>query len=490
MNSANIKNLIVSNQRFLKLLWVILFALLAIIPYIYSILYAPISLDGSYYLSMVERIRSGLVPYRDFTLEYTPLFFYITAFIKNLFSVGINYGFDLGFHFCIQLIVTILLYKIAVQMAISKWNAYHVAVFYLLISYWITEYEFILEIPSLLWGLWAIYLALRYQHKSVVFILVGMIASLSFLTKQYGLGFFFLILYQIDFNSNRWKQLFFFIIGYFIPIIFFKLRFPEMSIVFFGNGYGLKGAEQTMGIFSYNILKRMLEASGYFLLRVPIFLFAIVFIKLVPPERRKNVWFLLLGIAGFMIQFVFAIFNHYGLYIIPFVSLFIFLILTYIPSEKWVYKSYIALLILVFGAAVFKNYYRAFAYDHDLRTRQIQLAEKIKQNMDPGKTLYIADTRLVDLYYPLNVKPAGMRYTFGLTMTEKLHYRQIRIADYILTYNIPDSLNFNYLNSKRVQWFFKTISDKTIIDNQYSVDKETHKTIDNQVILFRNNHLF
>lgn len=490
MNSVNIKNFIVSNQRFLKLLWVILLSILAIIPYIYSILYAPISLDGSYYLSMVERIRDGLVPYRDFTLEYTPLFFYITAFIKNLFSVGINYGFDLGFHFCIQLIVTILLYKIAVQMAISKWNAYHVAVFYILISYWITQYEFILEIPSLLWGLWAIYLALRYQHKSVVFILVGMIASLSFLTKQYGLVFFFLILYQIDFNSNRWKQLFFFIIGYFIPILFFNLKLPEMATVFFWNGYDLKGSEQPLGIFSYNLLKRMLEASGYFLLRVPIFLVAIVFIKLVPPDRRKNAWFLLFGVAGFMMQFVFVIFNHYALYIIPFVSLFIFFMLTYIPSGKRVYTWYVILLILVFGAAIFKNYSRAFAFDRELRTRQIQLAEKIKQNMDPGKTLYIADTRLVDLYYPLNVNTAGMRYTFGLTMTEKLHYRQMRVADYILTYNIPDSLNFNYLNSKRVQWFLKTISDKTIIDNQYSIDKKTHKLIDNQVILFRNNHLF
>jgi hypothetical protein len=490
MNSAKIKNLIVSNQRFLKLLWIILFALLAIIPYIYSILYAPISIDGSYYLSMVERIRDGLVPYHDFTVEYTPLFFYITAFVKNLFAVGINYGFDLGFHFCIQLIVTVLLYKIAVQMAISKWNAYHVAVFYLLISYWITQYEFILEIPSLLWGCWAIYLALRYQHKFVVFILIGMIASLSFLTKQYGLGFFFLILYLIDYNSNRWKQMLFFIIGYIIPILFFKLKFPEIATVFLGNGYGLKGTEQPLGIFWYNMIKRMLEASGYFLFRVPILLFAIVLIKRIPRKQQKNAWFLMLGIAGFMMQFIFAIFNHYGLYIIPFASLFIFLIFTYIPTEKWLYKSYIALLILVFGAAIFKNYARAFAYDHNSRTKQILLAEKIKQNMDPGKTLYIADTRLVDLYYPLNVKPAGMRYTFGLTMTEKLHYRQMRVADYILTYNIPDSLNFNYLNSKRVQWFLKTISDKTIIDNQYFVDKKTHKTMDNQVLLFKNNHLF
>lgn len=480
LQSLNSKHIL--NKKRLKIIWFVLLAILAIIPYVFSILFSPISLDGSYYLSMVERIRDGLTPYRDFTLEYTPVLFYITAFFKNVFSIGINYGLDLAFHFCFQIIVAFLLYKIAYLILRRKDYSYYVSIFYLLISFWITQYEFILEIPSLMWGLWAIYLTIIYKDKTTVFILVGFIASLSFLTKQYGFGFFFLIVYLILFNSFRWKQLFFFVIGYSIPVILITISLPEITNVFLGNGYGNQLGRQSIGIFLFDVIRRMGDASFYFLYRVPILLFAVVLIPLIFNKQRKYAGLLLLGIAGFMLQFVFAIFNHYDLFIIPFVSLYIFLVLSNIQKKRIIFGTYIFVLIIVFSFSIKKNYSRALSFDHQVRDKQLLLASIVKQKIEPGKSLYIADTRLVDLYYPMNMKPTNMRYTFGLTLTEKLHYKQLCDADYILTFEIPDSLYFNYLNSRRVVKYLSEILHKTVIEKQ-GLNKN-----DQKIILYRNKH--
>jgi len=476
------------NKKSVKVIWAGLLAVLAITPYIYAILFSSVSLDGSYYLSIVERIRDGLVPYRDFTLEYPPVLFYITAYIKNVFSIGINYGFDLGFHFCLQVIVAFLLYKIALLLLLRKDFSYYVSIFYLLISFWITQYEFILEIPSLMWGLWAIYLAIRYKDKTAVFVLVGCIASISFLTKQYGFGYFFLIIYLILFNPDRWKQLLVFSIGYSIPVILISMSLPEITNVFLGNGYGTQLINKSGNVFLVGVFKRMGEACFYFLYRVPVLLFAMGLFPFIPPRQRKYAGLLLIGIAGFMLQFVFAMFIHYTLYIIPFASLYIFLVLNNIRKNKIIFGTYVFVLLLVFGFSVEKSYNRVLSSDHEQRNKQFMLAEKIKHYIEPGKSLYIADTRLVDLYYLMNVKPTNMRYTFGLTLTENLHNKQLHDADYILTYEIPDKQNFDYLNSGRVLSYLNKILDKTVIEKDVFFDKDLNKITEQRILLYRNPH--
>ena len=475
-------------KKGVKIIWFVLLAILAITPYIYAILFSPVSLDGSYYLSMVERIRDGLVPYSDFMMGYTPVLFYITAFVKNVFSIGINYGFDLGFHFCFQVIVSFLLYKIALLLLLRKDYSYYVSIFYLLISFWITQYEFILEIPSLMWGLFAIYLAIRYQDKIIIFILVGCIASISFLTKQFGFGYFFLIIYLILFNQNRWKQLILFVIGYSIPLILISNSLPEITNVFLGNGYGTQLIDKSGGINIVDVLKRIGEACFYIIYRVPVLLVALGLIHFIPPKQKKYAVLLLIGMAGFLLQFVFAMFIHYTLYIIPFASLYIFLVLNNIQKNKIIFATYVFTLLVVFVFSVEKNYNRVLSSNHEQRNNQLMLAERIKQNIEPGKSIYIADVRLVDLYYPMNVKPTNMGYTFGLALTERIHYKQLHEADYILIYEIPDKQNFDYLNSGRVVNYLNKILDKTVIEKNVFFDKDLNKYREQRIILYRNRH--
>ena len=476
------------NNKKVKIYWFVLLAFIALTPYFFTILFTPISLDSSYYLSVVERIREGLIPYRDFSLGYTPIFFYLTLIFKNAFSIGINYGYDLGFHFCFQIFISFLLYKIAFELLRRKDYSYYVAIFNLLISYWIVQYEFILEIPSLMWGFLAIYLAIKYKGKTTLFILIGSIASLSFLTKQYGIGFFFLILYLIIFNSNKWKQLFYFLIGYAIPVIIVVICLPEITNVFLGDGYGNQEFDKSTVLILIGICKRIGDASIYFLYRVPVLLYGIALFSFIPIKQRKYAGLLLFGIAGFMFQFIFAGFNHYMLYIIPFVSLYIFMVLNNIKKNKIIFGTYVFILLVVFAFSILKNYNRALAFDHKLRDKQFLLAEKIKKLIEPGKSLYISDVRLVDLYYPINVKPTNMTYSFGYSLSEKTHYKQIHDADYILTYEIPDSLNFNYLNSIRIKKYLREIPDKTIIEKQLSYDNVLNKNLEYKIILYKNKH--
>jgi len=481
-------NTSIFNKKCVKTFWFILLAIIAVTPYFFTILFSPISLDSSYYLSIVERIREGLIPYRDFSLGYTPVLFYLTVIFKNIFSIGINYGYDLGFHFCFQMGVSFLVYKIAFELLRRKDFSYYVAIFNLLISYWIVQYEFILEIPSLMWGLWAIYLSIRYKEKTTLFIVIGCIASLSFLTKQYGFGFFFLILYLLIFNSNRWKQLFYFVIGYAIPVIVVIFCIPVITNVFLGSGYGNQEFEKSTGLVLIGILKRIGDAGFYFLYRVPVLVYAIALFPFIPVNQRKYSGLLVIGIAGFMLQFVFASFNHYVLYIIPFVSLYLFMVLNNIRKNKIIFGTYVFMLFVVFTFSILKNYNRALSYDHQTREKQFLLAEKIKKLIEPGKSLYISDVRLVDLYYPINAKPTNMDYSFGYSLSEKTQYKQIHDAGYILSYEIPDTLNFNYLNSIRIKKYLKELPDKTIVEKQLSYDNVLNKNFETKIILYKNKH--
>ena len=164
------------------------------------------------------------------------------------------------------------------------------------------------------------------------------------------------------------------------------------------------------------------------------------------------------------------------------------MVLNYIKKNKIVFGTYVFVLFVVFAFSIMKNYNRALSYDHKSRDKQSLLAEKIKHIIEPGKSLYISDVRLVDLYYPINVKPTNMTYAFGYSLSEKTHNKQIHDADYILAYEILDTLNFNYLNSIRIKNYLKEIPDKTIVEKQLSYDNILNKKLECKIILYKNKH--
>ena len=89
-------------------------AILSIFPMIMAILYAPIDPDSSYYLSIVERLNDGFIPYIDLKLHYTPVYFYMLLFLKHFFAVGINYDFFLTVQFILQCLCAFVVFKISI----------------------------------------------------------------------------------------------------------------------------------------------------------------------------------------------------------------------------------------------------------------------------------------------------------------------------------------------------------------------------------------
>src|SRR3981081_861132 len=45
--------------------------------------------DEGYFLDLADRVRTGAVPYRDFSTYYTPGIFYLFAAVLKIFGVGV-----------------------------------------------------------------------------------------------------------------------------------------------------------------------------------------------------------------------------------------------------------------------------------------------------------------------------------------------------------------------------------------------------------------
>ena len=87
---------------------------------------------------------------------------------------------------------------------------FYASILYILASHWNDGNVFLLETPSLLFGLLGIYYTIKYTKYTKIYIGIGVLAAFSFLCKQYGIGFLVLIMFLICFNNARLKQLNFF----------------------------------------------------------------------------------------------------------------------------------------------------------------------------------------------------------------------------------------------------------------------------------------
>lgn len=477
-----------TKNLYIHLIWQIPLIVLAVFPYITSILYAPVQPDAGYYLSVVERIREGLIVEKDFRVGYTPLFFYIVAFIKNVFGIGINYTFDLTLHFLFQLLTTFFIFKTSEQILNSKILPFFVAILYLLISYWICSYEFLLEIPSLMWGFFGVYLLLMNRQRNLSYFLIGIILACSFLTKQYGLGFlvlaFYLMIFQ--FKNRSIANYVTLLLGYVLPIIVMILLIPETSKNLFGNGYGIES-----GFDKFSLLLAFMNnvsiSLGYLMYRLPIIIFALLLFPFVPNVKRKLAIFLILGIIGFSFQFIFAPLNHYLLYLVPFITIYIFIVFESVSKWKYLKFTYLILIVMSFVFSLKRNYNRALNTDNKLRLEQIEIKNNLLKQIKPNENIYISDYRLIYLYYLLNLHPVDMSYSFGIAIDERTHYSRIQKANNVITWENYKTLYFNELFSPRVCHYFDNHNDKYFIyKKENHLNELTNIFVQDQVVLYKN----
>lgn len=420
------------------------------IPIIGSLVNGAIDCDSAYYLLMVERIAEGYVPYKSLALGYTPLWFYIMAGIKFIFHIPYGaYEIYLFIHYLFVVGVSFFLYKIARINQVSSHLSVIGAGLFILMSHWMQGNIILLEIPSVFWGLMSAYYIFKWKDSdSYKFIFIGIMAVSSFLTKQFGLGFFVLdIFLLLVYTKCKYSKVVLFFIGYFLPLLLCWLIWKEAFVSLIFSDYGTVSAKQAgWDVSSISKLSQILDNLWFFIRRVVPFLLLIPIVIIYIIRRRLPsgimILWCILGILGFALQFYFVQGGlHYMLYMLPFAVLYIVFVLS-LPMNKVQKTISWSLLLIVFCFSTYSTYRnRVFKQyvNSDQKKGQVLLAEQVKQNLLKGETLWIVHGGLYTVYYLANVLPPNIPsigYSFGpLGINEEEASSQIDAADCILRFS-------------------------------------------------------
>lgn len=410
--------------------------IVAVTPVVLALIYAPIDPDSGYYLAIIERINDGYIPYKDFPTNYTPLVFYIGLIYKNIFSIGINYEAFLFLHFVIQFLSAYFVYKLTFLFTNINNYGFFAAILFIISSHWNGGNVFLLETPSLLFGLWSIYYIIRYPQNLIFIFISGFLTALSFLCKQYGLGFIFLTAYILIHFPKKIKLLITLFLGFSIPILIsFTIFGSEFLAVLYGNGYssGLEFTDRIIMFFKRFIFLHLFS---------PVLLFVWLNSFWLLKNNNLNstqISMLILGLLGFMLQFFFQPFSHYFLYVIPFVCIIIFTVYKLTNKFRLVYKLFI---ILTFFLSIIATYHfrvnKFYIQNANAKTNQKEIADILIKHISNKQTLYVGNVNLIEQYYLTNLLPPNFKtigYTFGAGLSPHLHKIQMEKADFILRFN-------------------------------------------------------
>lgn len=434
-------------------LWIIV----ALVPIVLALVYAPIDPDSGYYLAIIERLNDGYIPYKDFPFSYTPLVFYIGFLIKKIFSIGINYEFFLFVHFVLQLSSAFLVFKLTKYLTQKSDYGFFAGILFIILSHWNGGNAFLLETPSLFFGLWSIYLIIRFPKNPYYIFISGILVALSFLCKQYGLGFLLLNIFTLIYYPKRMKHSLLLFVGFILPLLIcFYIWGASFLTILFGNGYSseLELIERFKMFFDRIIFLHVFA---------PVLLIIwlnIILLLQKKSSNKKHLFMLTLGIFGFMLQFMFQPFSHYFLYVIPFVCIITFTAYTHTDKFRFIFRilistTFVLSLIATYHFKVNKIYIQK----NFIKSNQKTIAEKLLNTIPRDQTLYVANVELVEQYYLTNLLPPNFKttgYTFGVALSPQIHVQQMQDANYIIKYisiekeyNLYTNPKYNKLNNRK-----------------------------------------
>ena len=303
-----------------------------LIPIIGSLVNGILHVDEPVLLVEMERIAEGYIPYIDMHLNYPPLWFYIMAGLKHLFHIPYgNYSFYHFIHYIFVIANAILIAGICRRNGFGRLISWFSAWLFLIVSHWMSGNAVLFEMPSIFFGLLAVWLAQLQKPQLYIYILIGIIAACSFLIKQFGAGFSILVLMVILLSDHHnWKHISAYVMGYILPICVCILIWHEAfvnSVIF--NGYGTTNAVDggAISLLTWSNIVWICKRLVWFILRsFPILL--LIPLPFVRPWNKQYGTLLIIGICGilgFSLQFLFVHWNpmgllHYNLYMVPFAT--------------------------------------------------------------------------------------------------------------------------------------------------------------------------
>lgn len=420
-----------------KLLCVILLggSVIMILAYVLSAFRSMVNADAGYYLGVTELIRQGYVPYRDFNLGYTPLFFYVLQLPRILMGEYPNYT---GYMFFLYLITAVDAFLVAIlvkRISNCVKFAWLSALIFLLLYLYLDGAYFILETFSLCCGLISMVLLVKKDSSFWRCFISGSFCALAFLAKQYGLLFAAVVGMLLLFSNDGWKSkllnCLFAFAGFCVILFLFVSLFilsglglKDLLLALSGKEYG----GQSFGMYVDGVIKTCRLFP--YLLFIPCLFFN--------GRKADNrfVWACCAGLLLASFQFYFNVFPHYFIYMLPFV-----LVLNALLWKRLKSKNKLPFLFLVYFGVLFTSCALPLQYvykntkslaKHDLRLAQkktaVQLRQTVKDN-EIGSALCYWNT--IQYYGLCPIKPSSMQdygFSFGYD-TEETYIKRLEDAD-------------------------------------------------------------
>ena len=451
----------------MKKIWTItllvLLGIIAIIPMVLSLFKGNVYCDEGYYLSIVDSIGKGYIPYTTMSLGYPPLWFYILAGFKLIFHIpdGLYEPYLIIHYFTVFGCVCII-YRIVNTYIPNKVICYLSSIFFLLSSHWLRGNYVLLEIPSILFGLLSLYVILRKSNfKLINNIFAGFFASCACLCKQYGIGFLLLDIFMLSHNKTK-KDIVPLLLGASIPIM--------LSFVLWGKSFGQiwisdYGAINTDANLRQELLGKIKQIGwgiSYLILMIfpGILLCGFTFRYKIDKEKHTILLLSIFGITGFLLQFFFNRSLHYFLYLLPFVCILFGIFVEWAHNQNKMLKYIsICLLSLSFVGGIVHTYYRVvlkiYLTGQD-RSGYYAVGKEIKDALPNGSTVYFPfeygpyEQYFFSGFLPPNIEHIG--YSFGpLGLSEHERKLQASSADFIIIRkdaNVYDELLLNEIKSR------------------------------------------
>lgn len=299
----------------IKLKDILLFLILFILCFLYSFFITTVYNDEIWNYGFSYNIANGLIPYRDFGMLQTPLYFGIASIFIKIFG---NYLYS--FHLFNSLILSSIIYISYKKLGSKSLILIPFIILNCYPGYNIFSVLIVLVILNLI----------DKKIKYIDFIL-GLLVGVMFLTKQ-NIGLCLLIP-LIYYSKNRVKGL----IGFLTPVIFFVIYLVFNSALFEFVDYAI------LGMFDFG------ESNGIWLFfPIELIVCLVIFYKLVKSKfKNKQLGYLL------MYQIVTVpIFDDYH-FMIGFIPVMYYLLLVS-KFERYKIKYYVIVSLVFFCMWNFK----------------------------------------------------------------------------------------------------------------------------------------
>jgi hypothetical protein len=449
-------------NKALKLVIAIVFLLNALLICNF-ILYPIVSADSGYYLAIAREFYGGKTYFVDIGTIYNPLAI-ITVGLPFLF----NSNPDIRYHILINIGIIILagfcFFKLSTFFLKKKeWN-YLLTVFFVLLLLYNDGRYVILEPLSVVFQLVALIFYLNYLKTHAIWRLfvMGISISLAFLSKQYGLFIVLPIGFSMLMNRRALLiQLVVTVIGFVIPlaIFYFSIHNSTFTIADFlqsilgkgfpidnGNGTGLE-----LDFKSRIMFLLIFVATNLYLVLFPFYL-----------NRALNTkHFLMVTLALFssFTVLLFAFYQHYFIYVIPYFLLLLALIIDQTHTNLFQWKAFI-LVTLSIGLMTF-SLASSFNSKKEIYQSQLKYASQLNAIVPPNSKVYLSGI-MPSFYYSCQ---------FNSIDSKKVSYA---FSGYLFTATIVNYLDkgeYLVVSKDSYKAYQKVIANFKV--SQYQMDKET-----------------